>query len=87
MQAALVEQVPAGTIELQKCLTSLEDLGEKGVELSFEDGTRTEVNLVVGGDGTRSVVRQYIFPGYTTKFIGLATIPCREIFKYMSDAE
>ena len=54
LQSALKDQVPAGTIQLNKRLSSLENLDD-GVKVSFEDGTETVVDLVVGGDGIRSV--------------------------------
>ena len=52
-----LHSMPEGIIQLNKRLLSLENLGEKGVKLSFEDGTETVVDLVVGGDGIRSVCK------------------------------
>jgi salicylate hydroxylase len=78
LQAALIKKVPVGVIELRKRLKSLEDLGKGGVKLKFEDGTETEVDLVVGGDGIRSVVRQHLFPEHATKFTGLVFISSRD---------
>lgn len=59
LQSALKAKVPEGTIKLQKRLLSLEYLGSEGVKLSFEDGTETVADLVVGGDGIRSVRESY----------------------------
>jgi salicylate hydroxylase len=50
-----VSKVPEGVIKLQKRLSSLENLNEDGVRLNFEDGTEEIADLVVGGDGIRSV--------------------------------
>ena len=47
--------VPPGLMQFNKKLVSLEDLGSDGVRASFEDGTETTVDLVVGADGIRSV--------------------------------
>jgi salicylate hydroxylase len=55
LQSALKAQVPEGTIKLQKRLSSLENLDDETVRLTFDDGTETTVDLVVGGDGIRSV--------------------------------
>jgi salicylate hydroxylase len=70
LQRSLLNQVPPGIIQLQKKLASLEDLEEAGVRLKFEDGTETIADLVVGGDGIRSVVREHTFPNHTIKFTG-----------------
>lgn len=69
LQSALKAQVPEGIIQLKKRLVSLEDV-EDGVKLYFEDGTEHFANLVVGGDGIRSVVREQTFPGHTIRFTG-----------------
>lgn len=61
LQSALVAKVPEGIIKLQKRLASLENLGEGGVRLVFEDGTEVIADLVVGGDGIRSVRLQPLF--------------------------
>jgi len=70
LQSALMAKVPKGLIQLNKRLESLEDLKEQGVRLRFEDGTDSVADLVVGGDGIRSVVRQHIFPNHSIKFTG-----------------
>ncbi len=54
LQAALVSKVPPGVIHLNKRLVSLQDLGNDGVQLTFEDGTVVVADLVVGADGIRS---------------------------------
>jgi salicylate hydroxylase len=55
LQAALIAKVPEGVIKLRKRLVSLSDLGTEGVRLVFEDGEEVVADLVVGGDGIRSV--------------------------------
>lgn len=55
LQSALLAHVPPGTIRLSKKLDKITDLGEKGVELRFADGTSETADLVVGADGIRSV--------------------------------
>ena len=55
LQSALKDKVPEGIIQLNKRLSSLENLDDETVLLSFEDDTQVTVDLVVGGDGIRSV--------------------------------
>jgi salicylate hydroxylase len=55
LQSALKAQVPDGVIKLNKRLSSLENLDDGTVRLAFQNGDQTVVDLVVGGDGIRSV--------------------------------
>jgi salicylate hydroxylase len=55
LQAALIAKVPAGVIKLRKRLVSLTNIEEGGVNLVFEDGEEVVADLVIGGDGIRSV--------------------------------
>lgn len=55
LQSALKEKVPEGIIQLNKRLSTLENLKDGGVKLAFEDGTEAIADLVIGGDGIRSV--------------------------------
>jgi salicylate hydroxylase len=55
LQAALISKVPQGVIQLNKKLVSIEDVEAQGVRLTFEDGTETVADLLIGGDGIRSV--------------------------------
>lgn len=55
LQRSLLSQVPAGIIQLRKELISIENLPEGGASLNFSDGTQAFADLVVGGDGIRSV--------------------------------
>lgn len=55
LQKALINQVPSGIIQLRKELVSIENIPEGGANLYFSDGTQVFADLVVGGDGIRSV--------------------------------
>ena len=55
LQAALIAKVPEGVIKLRKRLISLTNMEDGGVRLFFEDGEEVVADLVVGGDGIRSV--------------------------------
>ncbi|RFU30121.1 hypothetical protein B7463_g6227, partial [Scytalidium lignicola] len=70
LQSALISRVPPGIIRLNKRLVALEDLKQGGVRLTFQDGTESTADLVVGADGIRSVVRDSIFPDHKIKFTG-----------------
>lgn len=91
LHAALLARVPKDIIKLRKRLVTVTELAEGGVRLDFEDGEEIEADLVVGGDGIRSVfspfhfiseltfynqkVREFVFPEHTIKFTGLFTPP------------
>lgn len=60
LQKALISQVPAGIIQLRKELISIENLPKGGVHLNFSDRTQAFADLVVGGDGIRSVRNQLL---------------------------
>lgn len=62
LQSALKAQVPEGTIKLNERLSSLENLDDGTVRLIFEDGAETIADLVVGGDGIRSVRHPFLIP-------------------------
>ncbi|KAL2130093.1 hypothetical protein VTI74DRAFT_6914 [Chaetomium olivicolor] len=64
LQEALAVKIPEDLVEFDKKLVGLEDIGKDGVRVSFEDGTETIVDLVVGADGIRSVVRKHMVPDY-----------------------
>jgi salicylate hydroxylase len=61
--------VPEGIIKLNKRLSSLEDLEGDGVKLHFEDGAETIADLVIGGDGIRSVCQSLIATEISTKVL------------------
>lgn len=60
LQAALGAQIPKGIIQFNKKLVSLQNLEYGGVRLVFQDGTETTADLVIGGDGIRSVGSPYL---------------------------
>ena len=94
LQAALIAKVPAGVIKLRKRLVSLTNIEEGGVNLVFEDGEEVVADLVIGGDGIRSVrflpflyswlidvqqvVRQSVFPDHSIQFTGNYFHPKRD---------
>jgi 2-polyprenyl-6-methoxyphenol hydroxylase-like FAD-dependent oxidoreductase len=57
LQSSLAEAIPASSIHFNRTFQRLENRASS-VVLHFEDGTSTEVDLVVGCDGIRSAVRK-----------------------------
>ncbi|RSL45211.1 hypothetical protein CEP51_016117 [Fusarium floridanum] len=70
LQQALLKEVPAGIINIGKKLTRIERLPSGKIELTFADGSRDQVDLLVGADGIRSVVRQFAFPYHGIAYTG-----------------
>jgi salicylate hydroxylase len=58
---ALVTLIPEGVAHLGKRLTYLEELSD-GVQLAFEDGTSAFADVVIGCDGIKSKVKEFIVP-------------------------
>ncbi|KAI8692026.1 hypothetical protein LRP88_09282 [Fusarium phalaenopsidis] len=70
LQQALLKEVPPGIIHVGKKLTTIESLPSGKIELTFADGSRDQVHLLVGADGIRSVVRQFAFPSHGIAYTG-----------------
>ncbi|RPD60746.1 salicylate hydroxylase, partial [Lentinus tigrinus ALCF2SS1-6] len=70
LQQALLKVAPKERIHLQKRLVQVNVHPSGEVNLDFEDGFSTDVDLVVGADGIRSVVRHAAFPSHTIAYSG-----------------
>lgn len=55
LHQALLENVPSSIVHLDKKLRSTKIDVHDGVTLTFEDGTSTEADILIGADGLRSV--------------------------------
>jgi len=69
LQQALLEEIDAKKIHLNKKLTTLSQSNQK-VKISFEDGVSTEADLVIGADGIKSAVRKNIFEKMPLRYSG-----------------
>ncbi|KAI1314101.1 hypothetical protein F5Y03DRAFT_402330 [Xylaria venustula] len=57
----LVKLVPTHAVEFKKRLIDYHDNGTEGrIDLHFEDGSSAEADLVIGCDGNKSKVRQFV---------------------------
>lgn len=69
LQQALLSELDAAKIHLNKRLTALRQANEK-VTLTFEDGSLHHADLVIGADGIRSVVRKSLFGEIPLRYSG-----------------
>jgi salicylate hydroxylase len=67
--SALAAEVPYGRLHLGHRLTGLVDHGDR-VEAMFANGAGTEVDVLVGADGIRSLVRRVLFGPESPRFTG-----------------
>ncbi|KAK3899284.1 hypothetical protein C8A05DRAFT_37106 [Staphylotrichum tortipilum] len=70
LQSALLKGVSQTRIHVNKKLVGIEHLRDSRVNLIFEDGFTDVVDLVIGADGIRSVVRKYQFPDFEPRYTG-----------------
>jgi salicylate hydroxylase len=66
---ALLGVLPKGMVHLGHKLETIEDKGDRSV-LTFTNGETVEVDLVVGADGIKSVVREQLFSDKGPVFSG-----------------
>jgi len=65
----LIDELPAGTVELNHKLTSLTQ-NENEVQLNFENQSAQVVDFVIGADGIKSIVRESLFGKSTYRYSG-----------------
>ena len=69
LHAALASLVPEGAIEFGRRLSAI-DQGDGRVDLSFEDGTTRQVDLLIAADGVHSTARDYVVGPTQARFTG-----------------
>ncbi|KAF7594634.1 hypothetical protein BBP40_008724 [Aspergillus hancockii] len=83
LQQALLKAVDKSKLRLSSRLAEISQLSDKSLSLRFEDGHTDTVDLLIGADGVRSVVRQFAFPdhriGYTGTTAFRALVDANEI--------
>ena len=72
----MVALMPEGTFHMNKRIENLIEKPSGAYTLSFQDGTTTEADAVIGADGIKSTVRQILlgkdnpdaYPKYSGEF-------------------
>ncbi|HEY2532076.1 MAG TPA: FAD-dependent monooxygenase [Xanthobacteraceae bacterium] len=77
LHAVLERVVTPGTISFNRRLIDLKQVGDT-IRLVFDNGTTTEADVVVGADGIRSKVREFLLGTEPPRFVG--AIAYRAIF-------
>ncbi|MGI4857424.1 MAG: FAD-dependent monooxygenase [Janthinobacterium lividum] len=76
--ALMIDALPPGTVQFNKCLSSIEDTGGE-VRLSFADGTVETADIAIGADGVNSRMREHLLgvepPIYTGLVAHRAVFP------------
>ena len=62
LQFALADALPEGVLHLARRCSGIEERDED-VVARFEDGSQVAADLIIGADGVRSVVRDWVSPG------------------------
>ncbi|KAJ1712318.1 hypothetical protein CA14_007629 [Aspergillus flavus] len=70
LQQALLKAVDKTNLRLSSRLVEIRELPNKTLSLRFEDEHTDEVDLLIGADGVRSVVRQFSFPDHRISYTG-----------------
>lgn len=82
---SLAALIPRDIVQFGKRLASLEETNNGQVRLAFEDGSHTVADAVIGCDGVRSSVRQYVLGlqhpldhmAYTRKYVYRGLVPMK----------
>ncbi|PYH48054.1 FAD/NAD(P)-binding domain-containing protein [Aspergillus saccharolyticus JOP 1030-1] len=70
LQKALLQGVDGSRLRLSSRLLGIVEKPAGGWRLRFEDGFEDEVDLLVGADGIRSIVRRFVYPNYRLRYTG-----------------
>ncbi|KAE8372491.1 FAD/NAD(P)-binding domain-containing protein [Aspergillus bertholletiae] len=70
LQQALLTAVDQTKLRLSSRLVEISELPNKALSLRFADGHADEVDLLIGADGVRSVVRKFSFPEHQISYTG-----------------
>ncbi|MFI5912271.1 FAD-dependent oxidoreductase [Dactylosporangium sp. NPDC051541] len=82
LRRLLLDSLPPGTVRWGHKLRSATPLGDGRHELTFDNGTQVETDLLVGADGAWSKVRPLVSPA-KPEYVGMSMI---ETYLYDADA-
>ena len=82
-------------VQMNKKIVTWKQQGQRDLNLYFEDGTSTVVDLLIGADGVHSQVRRRLFEGnpvvaepeFSGQFAYRMSIPRAEIVKFKPNHE
>lgn len=69
LQQALVDHLAPEVLHLGKTCTAVEER-KRTVRMHFDDGTHVETPVLIGADGLRSTVRDFVVPGARLRYTG-----------------
>jgi 6-hydroxynicotinate 3-monooxygenase len=69
LHAVLADVVTPGTISFNYRLVGLDETSDS-IRLSFDNGTRVNADIVIGADGIRSKVREFLLGHAPLRFVG-----------------
>lgn len=79
---ALADPLDRSAIHLGHRLTSIEELSDRTI-LHFDNGSRVDVEFLIGADGVRSVIRQALYgadnPTYTGQMVWRALLKAEDV--------
>ncbi|RDW74951.1 hypothetical protein BP6252_06093 [Coleophoma cylindrospora] len=70
LQLAMLKEVDQNRVRLSSRLIKVDRMPSGKLLIEFQDGFIDEVDLLVGADGIRSVVRDFAFPNHSVRYIG-----------------
>ncbi|KAF2492576.1 salicylate hydroxylase [Lophium mytilinum] len=70
LQSALLKRVDPARVKTAHRLTHITHLPSGRIHLAFDNGATDEVDLLIGADGIRSVVRSVAFPEHRIAYTG-----------------
>lgn len=70
LQKILFDKIPKEKITLNKGFEYYQELESGKIKITFDDGTNTETDFLIGADGINSKVRKQLFPESSTRYTG-----------------
>lgn len=82
LRRALLDRVPSGCVEYGKICQSAVPAARPGerVQLSFADGSKAEVDLLVVADGANSKLRTALLPNERGQYAGFCLLYVSALF-------
>ncbi|MES2176349.1 MAG: FAD-dependent monooxygenase [Gemmatimonadota bacterium] len=85
LQRILVSQLPSESVHVGRRCVGVEDT-PVGARIRFADGSELCADVVIGADGLRSIVREYVRPGMPLRYAGQTSHRAVARFSLPNDA-